>query len=60
VTFLGTNARIVHVPRINDRMDSWANGELVMVQDGEHEVLMEKSDMRTPILDKIATVFLGA
>ena len=60
VTFLGTNERIVHVPRINDRMDSWANGELVMVQDGEHEVLMEKPDMRTPILDKIATVFLGA
>jgi lysophospholipase len=59
VTFLGTNERIVGVERIKDRMAGWNNGELVMVQNGEHEVLMEKPEMRTSILDKIAATFLG-
>jgi lysophospholipase len=59
VTFLGTNERIVGIPRIKTRMAGWANGELVMVQNGEHEVLMETPELRASIFDKIMSVFLG-
>jgi lysophospholipase len=38
---LGTNERIVDTARIHQRMARWSNGQLEMVQNGEHEVLME-------------------
>jgi lysophospholipase len=41
LTFLGTDERIVDVEAISDRMARWPNGTLRMVQDAEHEVLME-------------------
>ncbi|MFK7874728.1 MAG: alpha/beta hydrolase [Paracoccaceae bacterium] len=59
-TYLGTNERIVHVPRIHERMEHWSNGKLHMVERGEHEVLMETPDIRNPIFDKIATQFRNA
>lgn len=59
VTFLGSNERIVGISRIKDRMGRWPNSELVMIPNGEHEVLMEKPEMRAPVFDKIAKTFLG-
>ncbi|MEP3784551.1 alpha/beta hydrolase [Ascidiaceihabitans sp.] len=56
-TFLGTNERIVHVQRIEDRMAGWENGTLVMVENGEHEVLMETPQMRASVFDGIAKTF---
>ena len=59
ITYLGTNERIVDVPRIHARMEGWKGGQLRMVEGGEHEVLMEKREMRTPIFDEIAHLFLN-
>lgn len=60
VTFLGTNERIVHIPRIDDRMAGWENGTLVMVEAGEHEVMMEVPAMRAAVFDGIAKAFRAA
>ena len=57
LTWLGTNERIVHVPRIHDRMSRWPSGNLEMVADGEHEVLMEVPATRTRVFDQTAAFF---
>ena len=41
-------------------MKSWKNGQLHMMQDGEHEVLMETAAMRTRIFDTITDGFTKA
>lgn len=53
LTFVGDNERIVSIPRIEDRMRSWPDGDLVVVENGEHEVLMEGPEIRGPILARI-------
>ena len=58
-TWLGTNERIVSVPPIIDRMESWPGGRLEMVEGGEHEVLMESPAVRGPVYDGIQKLFLG-
>ena len=58
VTWLGTNERIVDVSRIEARMESWQGGRLERVEGAEHEVLMERSALRTPIFDALAKLFL--
>lgn len=50
-TYLGTNERIVDVEFIHDRMARWPNGELVMVEDGEHEVAMECEAVQQDLFD---------
>ena len=57
VAWMGTNERIVDMPRVQSRMESWKGGRLEMVEGGEHEVLMEVPDMRNPILDGIQRLF---
>ncbi|WP_415402400.1 alpha/beta fold hydrolase [Tateyamaria sp. SN3-11] len=59
-TFLGTNERIVHIGRIESRMESWQNGTLHLMQGGEHEVLMEGETTRADIFDTIAQGFAAA
>ncbi|TMM55068.1 alpha/beta fold hydrolase [Sulfitobacter sabulilitoris] len=59
LAFLGSNERIVHIPRIHQRMATWKQGRLEIVSGGEHEVLMEGPEITTPIYDAIATLFLG-
>ena len=56
-TFLGTNERIVHVGRIEDRMQSWSNGALHMISGGEHEVMMDAAAVRSDVFDTIAQRF---
>ena len=46
VTFLGTDEQIVDVPRIHERMENWRGGQLELVDDGKHELLMDNSDIR--------------
>jgi lysophospholipase len=60
LTFLGTNERIVDPKRIQARMASWPGGELVMVENGEHEVLMETPQMRQDTMDRILSFFESA
>jgi len=59
VTWVGSNERIVDVPRIHERMESWKGGRLEVVEGAEHEVLMEKPHMRTPIFDALEKLYLG-
>ena len=59
ITYLGTNERIVDAPRIHDRMEAWKGGQLRHVEGAEHEVLMERPEMRLPIFDEIAHLFLN-
>ncbi|APX24062.1 MAG: alpha/beta hydrolase [Rhodobacteraceae bacterium] len=57
VTFVGSNERIVDVPRIASRMAAWPGGALETIRDGEHEVLMEDAVTRGRILSRMASVF---
>jgi lysophospholipase len=58
-TFVGTNERIVDIPRIEARMETWKGGQLRMVEGGEHEVLLETPAIRTTIFDEMASLFLN-
>lgn len=57
LTFLGTNERIVDVPAIHKRMNSWSGGTLDVVERGEHEIMMEAPEMRNAAFDKMAALF---
>ena len=59
LTFLGTNERIVDVPAIHKRMANWKRGTLELVENGEHEVLMESAAVADPLFDKITNLFLS-
>lgn len=52
LTYLGTNERIVDVPNIHDRMSRWPNGELIIIENGEHEIAMECEPTRTRVFDE--------
>ncbi|MCA0850981.1 alpha/beta fold hydrolase [Salipiger thiooxidans] len=60
IAFVGSNERIVDVPRIVARMTAWPGGRLERVQGGEHEVLMEDAVTRGRILSQMAQVFEDA
>ncbi|MGR3503877.1 alpha/beta fold hydrolase [Pseudaestuariivita sp.] len=60
VAFVGSNERIVDVPRIEQRMAAWPGAQLHYAQDAEHEVLMERAAVRTEILDTIVVHFDAA
>ena len=60
LTFLGQHEQIVDCTRIHSRMDSWANGHLEMVDDAEHEVLMEPAGIRKHIFDEAAAHYKSA
>ncbi|WP_170381462.1 alpha/beta fold hydrolase [Ruegeria atlantica] len=60
LTFLGTHEQIVDRKAIRDRMANWPSGTLVEIPDGEHEVLMEAPDVRTPVFDQLSAHFLNA
>lgn len=60
LTFLGTNERIVHTGRIHARMRDWPGSSFEIVLDAEHEVMMERPEVRRDIFDKMAAYFEGA
>ncbi|MBT9383718.1 alpha/beta hydrolase [Pseudooceanicola sp. CBS1P-1] len=57
VTFLGEEESIVSAERITARMARWPKGELVMVPDAYHEVMMEGPEIRTRAFDRCAALF---
>jgi lysophospholipase len=57
LTFLGTEEAIVDPRRIKSRMPRWSNGELVMLQNGRHEVMIEVPEIREAVYAKTATHF---
>lgn len=57
LTFLGAEEAIVDTPRIHARMDSWSNGELVILPGARHEVLMETPATRDAIFARMIPFF---
>lgn len=57
ITILGTDEDIVNPDGITDRMARWPNGELMMVEKGQHEVLMDSATMREPAIAAMAKLF---
>lgn len=53
LTFLGGDEAIVDTARVHARMNSWSNGELVMLPGGRHEVLMETPAIRKALFDRL-------
>ncbi|MEP5732262.1 MAG: alpha/beta hydrolase [Sulfitobacter sp.] len=59
LTFLGSRERIVGIPRIHERMETWKGGQLEIIEGAEHEVLMEGETIRNTVLDGLEKHFLG-
>lgn len=57
ITFLGKQEQIVDCPAIHDRMARWPGGELVLLDDVQHEVMMEAPDVRTRVFDRMCSLF---
>ncbi len=57
ITFLGTDEVIVDPDRIYERMNRWPQGDLVVLENGRHEVLMERPDLRNRVIDDMTTLF---
>ncbi|SHJ41434.1 lysophospholipase [Shimia gijangensis] len=57
LTFLGDQEQIVDPSAIHSRMANWPKGELVLVENAEHEVLMELPATREAIHDQTAAFF---
>ena len=60
LTFVGAAEHIVDVERIRTRMAAWPGGELVVVPEAEHEVMMEVPATRRMIFDRMAAHFDAA
>jgi len=56
-TFVGTRESIVDPMRIRARMSAWPNGDLHILDGGEHEVMMETPDIRNMVFDTMAAHF---
>ena len=57
ITFLGSDEEIVDPDRITQRVPKWKNGELVMVPNARHEVMMETPHVRKMVFDKTCALF---
>ncbi len=57
LTFLGTDEAIVDPERIHDRMGRWPKGELAIVPDAQHEVMMEIPSVRADMFDRTCALF---
>lgn len=57
VTLLGTHERIVDIPAVHKRMDTWPGGRLRLIDGAEHEVMMEGSETRKFVFDTFADHF---
>ena len=60
IAFLGSNERIVETGRIHARMASWPGATLEIVENAEHEILMETPAIRTATYDAMAQHFSAA
>lgn len=56
VTFLGSCERIVMASPITELMQKWTDGDLVMVDGAEHEVLMEDAPTRQRVYDALLSL----
>lgn len=59
LTVLGDQELIVDPAAIETRMGSWPGGELLMIEGGRHECMMEVPDIRTKVFDALRAHFLA-
>jgi lysophospholipase len=59
ITYLGSNESIVDVNEIHRRMTRWNHGRLEIIENGEHEVLMEGSRITDDVFNQIAAHFMA-
>ncbi len=60
IAFLGTNERIVEPRAIRAGMEKWGpDGKLEIIEDAEHEVLMERPEIRVGVNASLARLFSG-
>lgn len=57
LTFLGGNERIVEPSAIHRRMATWEGGELVVPEGAEHEIMMERPDVRDDFFKRTIAFF---
>ncbi|NSX54292.1 alpha/beta hydrolase [Parasulfitobacter algicola] len=54
---LGSNERIVDPERVKKRMEHWTKGELLIMPEAEHEVMMEREEIRNKVFDSATALF---
>lgn len=57
LTFLATRESIVDIDRMRLLMSRWPNGRLETIEDAEHELMMERPEIRTRFFDRAADFF---
>lgn len=57
LTFLGSNERVVDPAPIHARTAGWPGSRLRIIDTAEHEVLMERPEIRSRVLAETATFF---
>lgn len=57
LTMLGLGERIVHTGAIRDRMGCWPGAAFDLVEDAEHELMMEAPAIRARFYDRAAALF---
>lgn len=57
LTFLGTNERIVRPAPIRTQMERWENGRLEMLDGSEHEIMMERPEIRNRFYEGSLALF---
>lgn len=57
LTFLGTDEEIVDPANIHALMNRWRCGDLVLLEGGRHEVMMERLELRDRVFNGAATHF---
>lgn len=60
IALVGTNERVVDIDAVKTRMASWPKGSYLSLDGGEHEVLMEREDLRTHSIAAILHLFESA
>ena len=57
LTLLGTDEAIIDVPRVTQRMATWASGRMVLIPGSRHEVMMETPATRKLTFDQACALF---
>ncbi|NRA98678.1 MAG: alpha/beta hydrolase [Rhodobacteraceae bacterium] len=57
LTYLGTLEEITDPDRIKAMHANWPSGRLEIVEGGKHELLMERADLRTPVIEGLIAHF---
>ncbi|MGR3714699.1 MAG: alpha/beta fold hydrolase [Shimia sp.] len=57
LTFMGSDEQIVTQRRVFERMSRWDNGTLEIIPGGQHEVLMESTEVRAKVFAQINEFF---